>query len=284
MAIIVNPLAGLGVPDWIWDTLALVITILFTIILIRIIGLFRKRESLPDYMPSKLFMMFFGPIFVICWLLFAGGFYSRYMVAALPGLLILLYILVAADTIKGEEFKQTISPDGTSRGLMKVPLFYAILMGFAALYLWYVPLNSVAAPIYSLFIPTALLIFGPLTGGANFASLIHHRYGTHKFKVFTEKSIEGSLSMFTFSLIFTFGLLGIYWIFIGQVYNSFNIITLIVPIFIVTGITTIVELLSPRNSQVVLIPVVAFFTIFVIHLLGLYPFFVVFPFRIPFVP
>lgn len=284
MVIIVNPFTALGVPDWIWDTFALLLTILFIVILIRIIRVLRKREIVPDYMTSKLFMMFFAPVFVICWLLFSGGFYSRYMVAALPGLFLFVYILVATDSIKGEEFKQTVSPDGTSRGLMKVPLFYTLLMGFAALYLWYVPLDSIAAPIYSLFIPTALLIFGPLAGGSNFSNLIHNRYGKHKFKVFTEKSIEGSLAMYFCSLIFTFGLLGIYWLLLGQVFNSFNIITLVVPVFIVSGISTVVELLSPQNYETIWIPVVAFFTIFIIHLIGFYPFFVVFPFRIPFVP
>jgi phytol kinase len=284
VALIVNLLAALGVPDWIWDAFVAILTILFVIILIRIISLFRKRGIIQKNISSKLFTMFTGPLFVVCWLFFSGGFYSRYMAAVLPGLLILLYILVCLGSIRSKEFKNTISPDGTAIGLLKVPLLYALFMVFAALYLWYVPLDSLSAPIFTLFIPTALLIFGPLAGGSSFASLIHHHYGKYRFKVLTEKTIEGSLAMFFFSLLFTFGLLGIYWIFLGQIFNSFSIPTLILPIFIVSGVTTIIELLSPENSDVVLIPLAAFFTIFVVHLLGFYPYLVVFPFRLQFIP
>jgi dolichol kinase len=206
------------------------------------------------------------------------------MAAAVPTLFLLLLITTTLGYTKNERFVRTLSSEEESLGLLKGPLLYVLFMIFMALYLWYVPLDIMGTPQFDMLIPTAFLILGPLAGGNSLANLIGRRYGRHKFNVVTEKSVEGSLIMFLFSLLFTFVLLGIYWLILGRIFESFSIFTLLIPIFVVSSVTTIVEAMSPRHTDYVLIPLSALITIIFLSWIGLYPYFVMFPLRNPFLP
>ncbi|MDO8124961.1 MAG: hypothetical protein Q6364_11350 [Candidatus Hermodarchaeota archaeon] len=280
----VNPLAVYSIPDWTWDFIIALVTFVLLLVLIRIIDMLHQRGSIPLHVSQKVFYIFAGPTFLICCLFFASTYLSRYMAAAVPTLFLLLFITTTLGYAQNEGFVRTLSREGDSVGLLKGPLLYILFMIFAALYLWYVPLDIMGTPQFDMFIPTAFLIMGPLAGGNGFANLIGRRYGRHKFNVVTEKSLEGSLIMFLFSLLFTFILLGIYWLILGHIFESFSIFTLITPIFVVSSVTTIVEALSPRHTDYFLIPLCALITILILSWVGLYPYFVMFPLRNPFLP
>jgi len=280
----VNPLAVYSIPDWTWDFIIALVTFVLLLVLIRIIDMLHQRGSIPLHVSQKVFYIFAGPTFLICCLFFASTYLSRYMAAAVPTLFLLLFITTTLGYTQNEGFVRTLSREGDSVGLLKGPLLYILFMIFAALYLWYVPLDIMGTPQFDMFIPTAFLIMGPLAGGNGFANLIGRRYGRHKFNVVTEKSLEGSLIMFLFSLLFTFILLGIYWLILGHIFESFSIFTLITPIFVVSSVTTIVEALSPRHTDYFLIPLCALITILILSWVGLYPYFVMFPLRNPFLP
>ncbi len=280
----VNLLAVFGIPDWTWDFIIALITFVLLLVLIRIIDMLHQRGSISLHVSQKVFFIFACPIFLVCCLFFASTYLSRYMAAAVPTLFLLLFITTMFGYSKNEGFIRILSPEGEAVGLLKGPLLYVLFMIFAALYLWYVPLDIMGTPEFNLFIPTAFLIVGPLAGGNGFASLIGRRYGRHKFNVVTEKSVEGSLIMFLFSLLFTFTLLGIYWLILGHIFESFSIFTLLIPVLIVSGVTTIVEAVSPRHTVYFLIPLSALITITFLSWIGLYPYFVMFPLRNPFLP
>lgn len=280
----VNLLAVFGIPDWTWDFIIALITFVILLVLIRISDILQQRGSISLHVSQKVFYIFAGPIFLVCCLFFASTYLSRYMAAAVPTLFVLLFITTILGYSKNEGFVRTLSPEGDAVGLLKGPLLYVLFMIFAALYLWYVPLDIMGIPDFNMFIPTAFLIVGPLAGGNGFASLIGRRYGRHKFNVVTEKSVEGSLIMFLFSLLFTFVLLGIYWLILGRIFESFSIFTLLIPVFAVAGVTTIVEAVSPRHTEYALIPLSALITITFLSWIGLYPYFVMFPLRNPFLP
>ncbi len=280
----VNPLAIFSIPDWTWDLIIALVTFVLLLILIRISDMLHQRGSIPLYVSQKVFYIFAGPLFLICCLFFASTYLSRYMAAAVPTLFLLLFITTTLGYSKNEGFTRALSPEGESFGLLKRPLLYVLFMIFAALYLWYVPLDIMGTPQFNMFIPTAFLIMGPLAGGNSFANLIGRRYGRHKFEVVAEKSVEGSLIMFLFSLLFTFVPIGIYWLILGRIFESFSIFTLLIPVFVVSGVTTIIEALSPRYMDYVLIPLSALITITFLSWIGLYPYFVMFPLRNPFLP
>jgi dolichol kinase len=266
----VNPLIGFGIPNWAWDIIALILTFVLILILIRINDILRKKEIIPIFISRKVIHIFAGPIFLLCWLLFSGDIYSRYFAMIVPLLFVILFIGIGTGAIKNEEFVRTMSREGKASELLKGTLYYALVMVISAIIFWYVPTDALGNPNFTIFIPTAFLIFGPLAGGDGFADLIGRRYGKRKFKILSEKSVEGTLAMFFFSLIGTLGLLGVYWLILDPVYASISIISLIIPILTVSLVTTIIEILSPRHTDNLIVPIAAIITIVALYYLGFF--------------
>ncbi len=266
----VNLLIGFGVPNWAWDIFALLLTFLAILILIRINDMLRKREIIPIFVSRKVIHIFAAPIFLVCWLLFSGDYFSRYFAAVVPLLFVLLFIAIGTGLMKNEEFVNTMSREGDPKELLKGTLFYALIMVFASIFLWYVPVDATLQPTWIVFVPTAILIFGPLAGGDGFADLIGRRYGKRKFHIFADKSIIGTISMFIFSLLFTLGLLFVFWLALDPLYASVNVTALIIPIVVVTLVSTIIELLSPRNMDNLLIPIFTMIVILALAWFGLF--------------
>ena len=115
-------------------------------------------------------------------------------------------------------------------------------------------LGTIYFPIsFSILIPllwsqTALLVAGlmPMTWGDAFAALIGQRFGKHKFTVLGQtRSIEGSLTMFVFSLLAVFLTL----LFFAQPVATSFVFALVVAL-----IASIVEALSPFGIDNLTVP------------------------------
>ncbi len=262
----VNPLQAFGIQNWMWDIIALIITFVLLLLLIRINDILRKRELVPTYVSRKVIHTFAGPIFLISWLLFSGDGWSRYFASVVAFIFVFLFLTLGLQIIKNEEFVRTMSRSGSPREFLKGTLFYTLVMAVCAITMWYVPANIDGTPNFAYFIPTAFLIFGPLAGGDGFADMVGRKWGKHKFKIFAEKSVEGSIAMFIFSILFTYGLLSIYWLIVDQLsaWGSISPIALFIPIITVSLVTTIVEILSPKNLDNLLIPIAAFIVIYLV--------------------
>jgi hypothetical protein len=278
----VNPLVALGIPDWVWDLLALLLTFVFVFALIRITSRLQEQKKIPSSIAPYVFQIFGGLIFLICWPLYSGVFFSRYMAAVVPAFLMLYSILIVFFNWEDEEFVKTMAYEGDKFNLLTGLFLYLIVMIFAVFYLWYVPLDLNGDPMYAFFIPSAMLIFGPLAGGAGVANIINEVSNKSDSKKLAKKSVKGTLAMFGLSLLTTFGLLGIYWIFLEPTFASINIPLLIIPIVVTTIVATIVELLSPRHVEIILIPISVLTTIAILQLIGLFPYWIIFPFKPPF--
>ena len=95
----------------------------------------------------------------------------------------------------------------------------------------------------------------PMAYGDSSAALIGTRYGRARFKVFEEKTVQGSIGMFVGSLIS---------LFLGMMYFSdiygFTIADQLVPIFAVSVVTTLLEAISPKGIDNILVPLVGAYT------------------------
>lgn len=269
----VNPLAVFGIPSLIWDIVALVITFVLIMLLIRINDVLRKREIIPIYISRKVIHTFAGPVFLVCWLLFSSETYSRYFAAVVPMIFVLLFAAIGSGAMKNEEFVRTMSRSGKASELLKGTLFYALVMVVASILFWFVPVNTMGIPQYTIFVPTAVLIFGPLAGGDGFADIVGRKWGKHKFKILAEKSVEGSLAMFFFSLLFSVGLLGIFWLILNPAYpTAINPIPYLIPILIIALFATIAEILSPKGTDNLVIPIVIVLVILAMNFFGFFPY------------
>ena len=92
--------------------------------------------------------------------------------------------------------------------------------------------------------PGALLSMGFLGWGDGLAPVIGKRFGKHKYHLFSDKTIEGSIAFFFFGFI---GALFFNLLFFGQI----NILILIT----VAVVTTVIEGLSPKDIDNILIPI-----------------------------
>lgn len=269
----VNPLPLL-LPNWAWDIIALIISFVLILLLIRINDILRKREVIPVYVSRKVIHIFAGPLWLITWLLFSSDMYSRYFATVVPLIFMFLFLGIGTGMIKNEEFVRTMSRSGEPRELLKGTLFYTIIMVIASILFWFVPVDIANVPQFAIFVPTVILVFGPLAGGDGFADIIGRKWGKRKFKIFAEKSLEGTIAMFLFSFLSTCFLLGIFWLVINPVYpTAIDPIPYLIPILIISLVATIAEIISPKGFDNLVIPIVLFIVIYVMVFTGFLPHF-----------
>lgn len=267
----VNPLQAFGIQNWIWDIIALIITFVLILVLIRVNDILRKREAVPIYVSRKVIHTFAGPVFLVCWLLFSGDGWSRYFASVVAWIFVFLFLGLGLQIVKNEEFVRTMARSGEPREFLRGTLFYALVMAVCAIMMWYVPANTNGTPNFAIFVPTAFLIFGPLAGGDGFADMVGRKWG--KRKLFGEKSVAGSIAMFIFSILFTYGLLGIYWLLINPVQPvAISLIKPLIPVLVIALVATIVEILSPKTFDNLLIPIATVIVIYLLWFFQLYPY------------
>ncbi|MFX1475706.1 MAG: diacylglycerol/polyprenol kinase family protein [Promethearchaeota archaeon] len=252
----VNPLAMFGIANWIWDIIALVITFALIMVLIRLNDILRNRDKIPTYVSRKVFHTFAGPLFIICWLLFSGDLLSRYIAAIVPLIFAMLYVAVGTGVLKNEEFVQLLTRSGKSRELLFGNFLYCLVMVWVSIACFFIPVDKFAGVP---FIPTAILVFGPMAGGDGLADMVGQKWGKHKFKVFSEKSVEGTLAMLVFGFLFTYVMLAIFSIILNPVYPAvYSLMNLLIPVIAVSLVATVAEALSPRNIDNLVVPVCIF--------------------------
>ncbi|MHA1560574.1 MAG: diacylglycerol/polyprenol kinase family protein [Promethearchaeota archaeon] len=241
---------------WLWDIIALVISLTCVMMVVQINGKIQKSGKLPTYVTRKIVHILAAPVFMLTWLLFSGEVFSRYIASIVPILFIVQFTLIGTGKMEDEAFIRSMSRSGDPKELLKGTLYYAIIL-FVVTILWFT--NGVDNAN-----PGALIILGCLAGGDGFADIIGRKYGGEKkFGLFgAEKTIAGTIAMFLGSFIFSFGLLAIFSIGIPD----FNLVQLILPIVIISLVVTIVEALSPPNSDNLTIPIVVVIIIVVFAL------------------
>jgi dolichol kinase len=131
-----------------------------------------------------------------------------------------------------------LTEEGHSTGLVLYAVSYTILA-----YLYGMTPYIVAAGIF------------PMAYGDSIAALVGVNYGKTKYHLFEEKSIQGSIGMFLGSFLSL--LLGM--IYFSSIYG-FSFTEQIVPVLVVSLITTILEALSPRGLDNVLVPILGAYT------------------------
>ena len=244
---------------WLWDICAMFIALVILLLIVKINGRIQKSGKLPVYITRKIIHILVAPVFVLTWLLFSGTGLSRYIATIVPLLFVLQFTAIGTGLIKDENSVRSMSRTGDPKELLKGTLFYAIIILIVTLCWFYVP--SADGMIAH---PGGFVIIGCLAGGDGFADIFGRRYGVKKFGVAgAEKSIVGSLAMLCGSFIFSMGLIAIFSL--GSA--SFNLVQLLLPIFVICVVATCVEIITPPNFDnltisIAVIIVITLFTVF----------------------
>lgn len=150
-------------------------------------------------------------------------------------------VWIALLTFKGlfanedDEAVKTMTRTGDRSELLKGPLYFVIVA-------------TICGTLFYKTVP-GIVAMSILGWGDGVAPIIGLRYGKLKYKIFSEKSLEGSLSM----LIFAFAASTFFvWLILPSQLN-------IIQIFFFSLIATLVEAFSPKEIDNILIPIVVIF-------------------------
>ncbi len=166
---------------------------------------------------------------LIFWPLYDQSEWSKYLNIT-PSLIWTILLLVKGFTAsQDDKAVKTMTRTGDRNELLKGPLYFTLIM-------------NIMGTVY-FYSPVALTSMGFLGWGDGLAPVFGKNFGKHKYKILVEKSVEGSIAFFVFgflaSLLFNF-------IFFQQIDIQL--------IFICAVLTTIIEAVSPKDLDNILIP------------------------------
>ncbi|HUW91139.1 MAG TPA: hypothetical protein VMV43_11560 [Candidatus Nanopelagicaceae bacterium] len=244
---------------FVWDIIATVISIVILLALVQINALMQKKGKVSQIITRKFVHIFAGPIFVVTWMLFSGEIISHYIAVIVPLLFVLQFVAIGTGLMKNESFVASMSRSGDPKELLQGTLYYAIVMVLMTFFWFYIPSTGIDNAN-----PTALLIIGCISGGDGLADIIGHKFGgDKKFGIKgSEKTIIGSIGMLVGSILVSSILVLIFSLEVPH----FNIITLILPIIVVSIVATIVEALSPKGTDNFTIFLAVIIVIFIFEL------------------
>jgi len=238
--LVFNPIgSGLAL---VWDFVAMVVSIIAVMMVVRINAAIRHREALSSDVTRKLVHIFAAPVFSITWFLYAGTYLSRFIAAVVPILFVLLFLGIGTGKVKNDDFVKSMSRSGDPRELLHGTLYYSVMIVIITIGWFY-------APVFN---PLAFIMFGCLAGGDGIADIVGRKFGgERKFGIGgAQKTVAGSMGMFIGSLLFSTILVALYAIEAG-----FDVVALFTPILIICVVATFVEVLTPKNLDNWTVPI-----------------------------
>jgi phytol kinase len=177
--------------------LALVLTFAAAIFWLRAMDFAAHRGWIESRLSRKLIHIGTGPIFVLCWLLFPGEWYDRYLAALVPGLITVQFALIGLGIIKDEASVKAMSRSGDPREILRGPLYYGIMFVLLTVFFWK---DS----------PVGMVALMMMCGGDGVADLIGRWIRSPRLPWSGEKSVAGSLSVFIGGFGLSLAILAVY--------------------------------------------------------------------------
>src|SRR5512145_229123 len=177
--------------------IATLLTFAIAIAFLRLMDFIAHRGWIDSKTSRKLIHIGTGPIFVLCWLMYADAPISRWLAALVPFLITVQFALVGTGILKDAAAVKAMSRTGDRREILRGPLFYGIV--FVAVTLLYWKDSLIGIP--------ALMM---MCGGDGIADIVGRRIASAKLPWSREKSVAGSLSVFLGGWLMTIFVFAVY--------------------------------------------------------------------------
>ncbi len=177
--------------------LATILTLVAALAWLRIMDFAAHQGWIESRLSRKIIHIGTGPIFVLCWLMFPGEWYDRYLAALVPGLITVQFALIGFGIIKDEASVKAMSRSGDPKEILRGPLYYGIMFVVLTILFWK------DSPVGM----TALMM---MCGGDGIADVVGRRIVSPRLPWSREKSVAGSLSVFIGGLTLSMAILAIY--------------------------------------------------------------------------
>lgn len=221
--------------NWWWDIIATILSIGILTLIVKINSILQEKELLPSNITRKLVHILAGPVYIITWLLFTGGIYSRYFAMLVPLLFVVKFAGVGLGLMKDDDLVHSTSRTGNPRELLGGTLHYSLIMVLCTLFIFDTGRGN--------FNPSSLVIIGILAGGDGLADIMGRKWGQKKFGWGgAQKSFVGSLGM----LMGSFGT-SLLLILIFSLKGQIDLQSTLLPLLIMSLVATFVEALSPKD-------------------------------------
>lgn len=189
---------------------------------------FAVKKGFPQDLSRKVVHIAAGS-WLVFWFLFDQTHWTKYFNIA-PAFIWTILLLIKGFTASPDDNAvKTMTRTGDRTELLRGPLYFTIIMNIMGTFYFNTEL--------------ALTAMGILGWGDGLAPVFGKKFGKHKYNFVTEKSYEGSISFIVFGFL---GALLFHLIIMGQVDFSAIIICVL--------ITAVVEALSPKDLDNMLIP------------------------------
>ncbi len=208
----------------------ILITLLSFVYVFGVVGVmdFFVKKGLSQDISRKVVHIAAGS-WLLFWPLFDHSHWTKFLNIS-PALIWTFLLLLKGFTAKPDDKAvKTMTRTGDRKELLRGPLYFTIVMNVMGTVFFY----SVAA----------IVSMGFLSWGDGLAPVVGKKFGRHKYKILSEKSLEGSLAFFFFGII---GCVLFSLILLGKVDFGFILIT--------SAVTTLVEGFSPANWDNIFIP------------------------------
>jgi phytol kinase len=211
----------------------ILITFLSLVYVFGVVGLmdFAVKKGLSQEISRKIVHIAAGS-WLLFWPLFTLTDWTKYLNIA-PALIWSIMLLIKGFTaLPDDKAVKTMTRTGDRKELLKGPFYFTLVM-------------NVMGTVF-LFYTGAIISMGFLSWGDGLAPVFGKKFGKHKYRILSDKTLEGSIAFFISGIA---GSILFSLILLGNVNFTLIIITAI--------ITTLVEAASPPNWDNILIPVSA---------------------------
>jgi phytol kinase len=221
--------------------LAVIITFAIALGWLRLMDFFAHRGWIESRLSRKLIHIGTGPIFVLCWLLFANVWYSKWLAAVVPFLITVQFALIGLGIIRDEASVKAMSRTGDRREILYGPLFYGIIFVVLTLIYWKDT-------------PTGMVALMLMCGGDGLAEIMGRRIKSPKLPWNKGKSVAGSVGMLLGGWVLAAFIIGMF-VLAGTFAGPFS--QYLVPITIIALAGMVVESLPFKDIDNITVTLVA---------------------------
>ena len=210
----------------------ILVTLLGFVYVFAVVGImnYAVKKGFPQDISRKVVHIAAGS-WLIFWPLYDASNWTKYLNIAPAALWTLLLLIKGLTAGEDDEAVKTMTRTGDRKELLKGPLYFTIVMDILGTVFFYQT--------------AAITAMGFLGWGDGTAPVIGKRFGKHKYKILSEKSIEGSIGFFVF------GFLG------AVVFNLLLTGTANYEVLFYSAVIAVfIEALSPANWDNILIPTI----------------------------
>ncbi|MCX6067918.1 MAG: phosphatidate cytidylyltransferase [Chloroflexi bacterium] len=221
--------------------IAMILTFAAALGWLRLMDFFAHQGWIESRLSRKIIHIGTGPIFVLCWLLFPGVWYARWLAALVPFAITVQFVLIGFGIMKDEASVKAMSRTGDPKEILRGPLYYGIMFVVLTLVFWK---NS----------PVGMTALMMMCGGDGIADVVGRKFNSPKLFHSPEKSIAGSLGVFFGGWIMSAVVLAIYMA-MGLFAGPFT--HFLLPLTVIAVVGTLVESLPQKDVDNVTVTLVA---------------------------